>query len=272
MHIPLTAGRTFEQRDSAGQPRVLILNEALARRDFGDSANAVGQRVYVAQSSTPWTIVGVVADVRQWGVDRAAEPQFFLDARQWGDDLSPLFPLGPYYTVRYGGGESAAIRTVRTLLDQADVEGVLFNVAPMNEIISTTVARPRMYAVLLGVLAALGVTMALVGIYGVISYVASQRTREIGIRIALGAASRDVSRLFVRHGLLLAVIGVSCGLVGAALMTRAMSALLFGVSALDPATYAAVALALGGTAVLASYLPARRAARVDPAVALRGSE
>jgi ABC-type antimicrobial peptide transport system permease subunit len=111
--------------------------------------------------------------------------------------------------------------------------------------------------------------LGVVGIYGVIAYVATQRTKEIGIRIALGAAARDVSGLFVRQGAILAAIGVGCGIAAAALLTRAMSSLLFGVSALDPLTYVAVALALGGTAVLASYLPARRAARVDPAEALR---
>ena len=269
MHIPLTAGRTFEQRDGAGQPRVLIINEALARRDFGDSANAVGQRVYVAQSSTPWTIVGVVADVRQWGVDRAAEPQFFLDARQWGEDLSPLFPLGPYYTVRYGGGESAAITTVRTLLEQAEVEGVLFNVAPMNEIISTTVARPRMYAVLLGVLAALGVTMALVGIYGVISYTVSQRTRELGIRMALGAPRAGVLGLVLRESLVLTALGLGLGLLGAAALTRTLESMLFELTPLDPPTFAGIAVLFVLFAGLAAYVPARRATLIDPLVALR---
>jgi ABC-type antimicrobial peptide transport system permease subunit len=123
--------------------------------------------------------------------------------------------------------------------------------------------------VMLGIAAAVALLLGVVGIYGVIAYVATQRTREIGIRMALGAARRDVSRLFVRHGILLAAIGIGCGMVAAALLTRAMSSLLFGVSALDPITYAWVALALGATAVLASYLPARRAARIDPAEALR---
>ncbi len=123
--------------------------------------------------------------------------------------------------------------------------------------------------VILGIASAVTLLLGVVGIYGVIAYVATQRTKEIGIRIALGAAAGDVSRLFIRHGALLAGIGIACGLGGAALLTRSMSALLFGVSALDPLTYIAVAFALGGTAVLASYVPARRAARVDPAEALR---
>jgi ABC-type antimicrobial peptide transport system permease subunit len=123
--------------------------------------------------------------------------------------------------------------------------------------------------VMLGIAAAVALLLGVVGIYGVIAYVAQQRTKEIGIRMALGAASTDVSALFVRHGALLAGAGILCGVVAAALLTRTMSALLFGVTAYDPVTYAAVAIALGGTAVLASYLPARRASKVDPAEALR---
>ena len=123
--------------------------------------------------------------------------------------------------------------------------------------------------VMLAISGAVALLLGIVGIYGVIAYVATQRTREIGIRIALGAASGDVSGLFIRHGFVLAAIGIACGIAAAAALTRAMSTLLFGVSPLDPLTYVAVALTLGGTAVLASYLPARRAARVDPAIALR---
>ena len=269
MQIPLTAGRTFEPGDSSGQPRVLIINEALARRDFGNSVNAVGQQVYVAQGSTPWTIVGVVADVRQWGVDRAAEPQFFLDARQWEEDLSPLFPLSPYYTVRYGGDESAAISTVRALLKQADAEGVIFNAAPMDEIISSTVAQPRMYAVLLGIFAALGVTIALVGIYGVISYTVSQRTRELGIRMALGAPRAGLVGLVLRESLVVSGLGLALGLLGAAALTRTLESMLFELTPLDPLTFAAVAVLFVLSAALAAYVPARRATLIDPLVALR---
>jgi putative ABC transport system permease protein len=123
--------------------------------------------------------------------------------------------------------------------------------------------------VMLGIAAAVALLLGIVGIYGVISYVATQRTREIGIRMALGAAARDVGGLFLRHGLILVTIGVVLGTIAAALLTRVMSTLLFGVSSMDPATYAVVAVGLAATALLASYLPARRAARIDPATALR---
>ena len=269
MRIGLVAGRVFEERDGAGQPRVLVLNEALARRDFGESATAVGQQVYVARDPSPWTIVGVVANVRQSGLDRPADPQFFLDARQWGDTLSPLFPLSPYYTLRYDGDESAAIATVRAVLKQADDGAVLFNVAPMNDVISTTVARPRMYAVLLGVFALLGMTIALVGIYGVVSYTVSQRTRELGIRVALGASPARVLVLVLRDSLLLTALGVALGLVGAAALTRTLRAMLFQLTPLDPMTFAGVAVLFVLFAGVAAYVPGRRATQVDPLVALR---
>jgi ABC-type antimicrobial peptide transport system permease subunit len=143
------------------------------------------------------------------------------------------------------------------------------NVRTLDQILSASMAQTSFALVMLAIAALVALTLGIVGIYGVIAYVATQRTREIGIRIALGAAPRDVSRLFVRHGLVLAAIGIALGLTAAAGLTRVMSALLFGVSALDPPTYAGVAVALGGTALLASYLPAIRAANVDPAEALR---
>ena len=143
------------------------------------------------------------------------------------------------------------------------------NVRTLEQIRSGSMAQTSFALVMLAIAAAVALLLGVVGIYGVIAYIATQRTREIGIRIALGAASRDVSGLFVRQGAVLAGVGIGCGVVAAALLTRAMSSLLFGVSAFDPLTYVAVAIALGGTAVVASYLPARRVARVDPAVALR---
>ncbi len=143
------------------------------------------------------------------------------------------------------------------------------SVRTLDAIRAGSMAQTSFALVMLAIAAAVALLLGVVGIYGVIAYVAQQRTKEIGIRMALGAASTDVSALFVRHGALLAGLGIVCGIVAAALLTRAMSTLLFGVSAYDPLTYAAVAIALGGTAVLASYFPARRAAKVDPAEALR---
>ena len=143
------------------------------------------------------------------------------------------------------------------------------NVRTLPEIMSRSMAQTSFALVMLAIAAGVALALGVVGIYGVIAYVAAQRTKEIGIRIALGAVSRDVASLFVRHGLLLAGVGIALGMAAAAAATRVMSALLFGVSALDPITYVAVAIGLGGTALLASYLPAIRAARIDPAEALR---
>jgi putative ABC transport system permease protein len=269
MRIGLVGGRLFEERDGAGQPRVVIVNEALARRDFDGSSGAIGHQVYVGAGATPWTVIGVVADVRQLGLALPAAPQFFIDARQWGKGLSPLFPLSPYYTLRFEGEESAALTAVRSVLERTEPEGVLFNVASMDAIISSTVARPRVYAVLLGALAMAGVTMALVGIYGVMSCSVAQRTRELGIRVALGASPGAVLGLVLRHSLVLTAAGLAFGLAGAALLTRTLEALLFELTPLDPATFSSVTVAFVVAAGLAAVVPARRAARVDPLAALR---
>jgi predicted permease len=269
MRIPLLAGRTFEERDGAEQPRVLVINEALARRDFGGSANAPGHQVYVAGDTTPWNIIGVVADVRQFGLAAAGGPQFFIDARQWEKRLSPLFPLSPYYTLRFEGDQSSAIAAVRSVLAQMEAEAVVFNVATMGTVISTTVARPRMYAVLLGVFAISGLTMALVGIYGVVSYSVSQRTRELGIRMALGARPVVILGLVLRHSLILTAAGIILGMLGAAALTGILETMLFELTPLDPATFVIVPLLFALFAAVAAYVPARRATLVDPLVALR---
>ena len=269
MRILLVAGRLLGDGDAAGQPPVLVVNETLARREFGSSVAAIGQQVYLGRSSTPWLVVGVVADVRQVGLETPAAPQFFVDARQWREDLPPLFPLGPYYTVRFTGDDTAATLTVRAALARAEPEGVLFNIASMDQVISTTVVRPRMYAVLLASFAGIGMILALVGIYGVVSYTVSQRTRELGIRLALGARREAVLTLVLRESLILTAVGITLGLLGAAALTRTLEALLFDVTPLDPATFATVALLFAACAGLAAYLPARRATRVDPIIALR---
>ena len=270
MRIALKAGRTLEERDAAGQPAVLVINEALARRDFGGIDQAVGRQAFVGRDPRPWTIVGVVADVRQFRLARAADPQFFLDARQWREGgLSPLFPLTPYYTVRFEGDANDALAAVSATLKQVEPEGMLFNVAPMGDIIATTLARPRLYAVLLGGFAAVGVIMAVVGIYGVLSYAVSQRTRELGIRMALGARRAAVFRMVLRHGLMLTAAGILLGLLGAAALSRTLETMLFGLTPLDPPTFAGVALLFTVFAALAAYMPARRATLVDPLIALR---
>jgi putative ABC transport system permease protein len=271
MGNPVVAGRDFTWADIYNRASIVIVSEALAREFWKDPAAAIGKRIRQTPKH-PWrTIVGVVGNERDNGVVQPAATIIY-----W-----PLL-IDNYYDNKLFAQRSVAfaVRTDRvgspSLVSEVQhavwsVNGNLpvASVRTLDQIRAGSMAQTSFTLVMLGIAAAVALLLGLVGIYGVIAYIATQRTREIGIRIALGAAARDVSALFVRQGATLAGLGIVCGILVAALLTRAMSSLLFGVSALDPLTYVAVALALGGTAVLASYLPARRAARVDPAEALR---
>jgi putative ABC transport system permease protein len=271
MGTPLVAGRAITWVDIYSAAQVVVVTENFAREYWPEPAAAVGRRIRQSPDN-PWrTIVGVVGNERDDGVARPAPPVVY-----W-----PLL-VKDYFMVKVLVQRSMAyaIRTDRagspTLLKeiQQAVWGVNPNlpvarVRTLASIEADSMAQTSFALVMLGIAAAVALLLGVVGIYGVISYVATQRTREIGIRMALGAAERDVRQLFLRHGVLLSIVGIAAGLAGAAGLTRLMSALLFGVSPMDPATYAAVAAGLAGTALLASYLPARRASRVDPADALR---
>jgi putative ABC transport system permease protein len=267
----IVAGREFTWADIYNRAPIVMINESLAREFWKDPTQAVGKRVRQTPKHSWFTIVGVVGNERDNGVVQPAPAIIY-----W-----PLM-IENYYDNKLFAQRSVAfvLRTDRvgspTLLSEVQraVWSVNANlpvaqVRTLDQIRAGSMAQTSFALVMLAIAAAVALLLGVVGIYGVIAYIATQRTKEIGIRIALGAASRDVSGLFVRQGALLAVAGIGCGMVAAALLTRSMSSLLFGVSALDPLTYVAVAIALGGTAVLASYLPARRVARVDPAVALR---
>jgi predicted permease len=266
MGIRVVAGRGFSERDTAGSPRAMVVNEALARRDL--AGDAIGQHVYVGRDPLPWEIVGVVEDVRQFGLGQAPEPQFFIDLRQWtGGGL--LFPVGAYFVVRTGGDPMAIVPPLRALVAELDGAGTLFNVVPMERLVASTTARQRMYAVLLGLFAAIGAGIAAIGIYGVIAYAVAQRTREIGIRIALGAGRAPIMAMVLRQTAALTVLGVAVGLSGAAALARRLDTLMFGVAPLDPATFVAVPALFACIAAIAAAVPARRAARVDPQVAIR---
>jgi len=268
---PVVAGREITWGDVYRRAPVVVVSENFAREFWKTPAAAIGRRIRQTPNN-PWrTIVGVVGNERDDGIAKPAPSVIY-----W-----PLL-ISEYYDAKGFAQRSVAIavRTDRagspTLLKEiqqavwsVNASLPVASVRTLDEIRARSMAQTSFALVMLAIAATVALLLGVVGIYGVIAYVATQRTKEIGIRIALGAAARDVSELFLRQGAALAAIGVGCGIAAAALATRAMSSLLFGVDALDPLTYAAVALALGSTAMLASYLPARRASRVDPAEALR---
>jgi putative ABC transport system permease protein len=266
MGIAVVAGRGFRDSDRAGQPRVLLVNQALARREFS-GVTPIGQHVFAGPDQVPWEIVGVVADVRQSSLDRDPEPQVFAEVSQWPG--TAVFPLGPYFSVRTQSNPMAIVRRVREIARQLDADAGIFNVATMEQVVSNRISRPRMYAVLLGIFAGVAGALAAIGIYGVMAYSVAQRTREIGIRMALGARPSEVMALVLGQGTLVTVVGITTGLAGAAAVTRYLQGMLFGLTPLDPATFVAVSIAFAAIAMLAAYVPARRATKVDPMIALR---
>jgi putative ABC transport system permease protein len=272
MGMRMVSGRGFDENDRADRPRVLLINRTLARRRF-PGENPIGKTIY-SIGREPWEIVGVVEDVRQFGLDRDPEPQVFADFRQW-----PLPPVaaGPvpivdapsYYAVRTDREPTSLVSSVGSIVRQLDAQATLDNVATMEQLVSNSISRPRMYAVLLGIFAGVAAGLAAIGIYGVMAYSVTQRAREFGIRMALGAERSDVMKLVLGQSLVLTAVGIVLGLAGAAAVTRYLQGMLFGLTPLDPTTFIAVSLMFGLIATLAAYVPARRATRVDPVVALR---
>ena len=268
MGIRVLSGRGFVESDGASGRRVMLINEALARRDFANR-NPVGETVFINYFEVPWQIVGVVADVRQFGLALDPQPQFFIDMRQWTDVDALVFPAGAYYAVRTNSNSASLVPTVRAIVEQMDAQASLFYVAPMEQVVASTLSRPRLYATLLGVFSIVGLGLAVIGIYGVMSYSVTQRTREIGIRVALGARRGQVIALVLGQSAVLTAVGIVLGLSGAAMLSRYLEGLLFGVTPLDPVTFAAAAVLFTLVALVAAYGPTRRATGVDPLVALR---
>jgi len=261
--IPLLSGRDFSESDTYDAPFTAVINEKLARDAF-PGQDPLGHTIYCGLDSLkPMRIVGVIGNVRQYGPASPPSAEIYMPYQQHpmpATDLSIVVRTG----MEPAALEEGLRRKVREL--SADVP-VKFTT--MEASLSENVAAPRFRTLLLGIFAGLAVCLAMAGVYGVMSYVVGQRSSEIGLRMALGASPRDVLRLVLRQALLLAVIGIAVGLACAAAMTQLLSSMLFGVKATDPLTYVAVVVTLTGTAMLASYIPARRAMRVDPIVALR---
>jgi putative ABC transport system permease protein len=267
----MVAGRAITWDDVLTKAPVVMINETLAREFWKEPSAALGRRVRNSPQN-PWrTIVGVVGDERDDGAARPAPAGIYwpmLIENYWTMPVMVQRSMG--YAIRTERAKSTTlVKEIQQAVWSLNGNLPVANVRTLDQLAAGSMSQTSFALVMLGIAALVALLLGVVGIYGVIAYVAAQRTREIGIRMALGAARRDVSALFLQHGALLALAGVGVGLAASAAATRVMAALLFGVSALDPLTYVTVAVALGGTAMLASYLPAMRAARVDPAVALR---
>jgi putative ABC transport system permease protein len=258
--LRLVEGRMFSPGE-AGRREALV-SRAFARSGFFDTP-ALGRAIYAGKSS--WEVVGIVEDIRQFGLDQLPGSEMFIV-----DFISapPGFG-GTYFAVRTEGAALAIGAHVRTIVRELDSSATVNNLATMEQIVSNAVSGPRLYAVLLGTFAAVAVALAAIGIYGVLAFIVTHRTREIGIRMALGAPSAAVVSLVVRQSAIHVVIGVIAGIGGAALLSRYLEGLLFGVAPLDPLTFAAAGIAFTLVALGAAYRPARRAAQVDPVVALR---
>ncbi|MGB7024943.1 MAG: ABC transporter permease [Candidatus Acidiferrales bacterium] len=271
MKIPLLRGRFIGPQDGGNSPDVCVIDENLARKYFGNQ-DPIGKRLDFNLVYKQLQIVGVVAHAKQFGLDENAsspvQAQLYTSTLQLPGQLQASFS-STGFVVRTAGSPDAFTGAVRSAVHEFNSKAVFFQPDSMEHIIARSLAARRFAMILLAVFAGLALVLASIGIYGVISYVAGQRTHEIGIRIALGAQRRDVLKIVLGQGARLVVIGVATGLIAAAGLTRLMSKILYGVSSVDPLTFACVAIVLTLVALAACYIPARRAMRVDPMVALR---
>jgi putative ABC transport system permease protein len=265
--IPLLRGRSFIQQDTAETQAVAVINRTMAER-FWPGQDAIGQRLKIGSSDSPnpWmTIVGVVGDVRQTSMDQTLKSEMYVSYQQ----DRRFFAVPRDLAVRTVGDPLSLTSALRAEIWKLDKDLPLFRVQTMEQIVSKSVSERRFNMTLLGIFALLALILAIVGIYGVMSYVTAQRTHEIGIRISLGATAGDVLSLVMRRGLLLTICGVMFGIIGALALTRVMKGLLFDVSATDPLTFISIASLLTTVSLLACYLPARGATKVNPLEALR---
>ena len=256
----LLAGRAFTEQDDDKSPPVVIINETLARRYFSGEA-PIGKQILPPD---PLTIVGVVRDVKRFGLDAETLPEIYCPYTQTATGPGAIFLVA-----RTAGDPLDYVAAVRQQVYALEVKEPISHVMTMEQLLAQSVASRRFQMSLFGVFAAMALILASVGVYGVIAYSVSRRTHEIGIRMALGARPRDVLLMIVRQGMTLTLVGVSIGLAAALGLTRVLKGLLFGLSATDPQTFLLIAVLLLGVAFLACYLPARRATRVDPLVAIR---
>jgi putative ABC transport system permease protein len=280
MGVRLIAGRWLDARDDAAAPQVIIVNRRVVQRFFGNE-NPVGRLVHLdgRMEFAPQQIIGVVEDMRQARLDLEAAPQMFVDYRQvLAMTQARKLPTATQerlafgflsFVVRTEGDPAELMPTVRSLVGRVDRTAGIDVMLPMDQLVASSLTRQRFYALILGIFALIAAALAAIGTYGVLAYAVGRRTNEIGVRMALGAQRRDVLQLVLRRGLILVVIGMVLGLAGAAGLSRSLTAMLYGLTPLDPTTYVAVTGLFAVVVVLASYLPARRATRVNPMDAIR---
>jgi predicted permease len=272
MGMRLERGRFLTQNDDEHSPQVVVIDEDFARKYF-PGQDPVGKEVHIASLKSASEIVGVVGHVKQWGLDSEADrqtiqAQTYMPLMQIPDQFWSGTPEAEV-VVRSSGSPATVVGGLREAIEKLNSENVMFETKTMDAIIAESLAARRFSMTLLSVFAAIALLLSSIGIYGVVSYVVGQRTHEIGVRLALGAQRQDVLRLMLGEGMRMAATGVVVGICAALGLTHLMVKMLFGVSATDPATFAGVAIVLSSVALTACYIPARRAMRVDPIVALR---
>jgi putative ABC transport system permease protein len=271
MGIRLIKGRFFTEQDKQGSPLVAVIDETFQRQQFPNQ-DALGQRIAGDGKDNPDAeIVGVVGHVKHFGLDAAepVQPQLYVPYNQAPDDAFPFLASRTNLIIRTTADPLNLTSAVRREVQALDPNQPVYNVSTMEQTLEQSLVTQRLSMTLLAVLASLALILAAVGIYGVMSYTVTQRSHEIGIRMAIGAQQRDVFKMVIGRGMMLTLIGVAFGLLGAFGLTRLMTTMLYGVEPTDPATFAGIGILLTGVALVACYLPGRRATKVDPLVALR---
>ncbi len=272
LRIPVQRGRFFNDRDDEHSPAVVVIDADFARKYFPNE-NPVGKHLNFGLFDIQAEIIGVVGHVEHWGLGARGhenlQVQAYFPTWQVPDKFWPLFANGSTYIARTSGTQAGIADGIRQAVEKADGSAAVYGVTSMQEIVSGSISTQRLTMLLLGVFAALALTLSAIGIYGVISYLTGQRIHEIGVRMALGASSEDVLRMVLGQGLRTTLIGVALGIAAALGLTRLITKVIYGVGATDPLTFLGVSALLIGVALLACYIPARRAMRVDPMIALR---
>jgi predicted permease len=272
MRIPVERGRGFTERDDEHAPGVVLIDAAFARTHF-PKEDPIGKRINLGLLDMQAEVVGVVGHVEHWGLGSKGhenlQAQIYLPVWQVPDKFWTLLANGSDYVARTAGTPLGVVSAIRETAERVDESAVVYGVSPLEDFVARSIATQRLAMMLLSVFSGLALLLSAIGIYGVISYLAGQRTQEIGVRMALGATTADVLRLVLGEGMRIALVGVGIGIVAALGLTRLITKMIYGVGATDPITFAGVAILLTGVALLACYIPARRAMRVDPMIALR---